>query len=149
MTASARNTGTGRPWPQVLGLAFGAIYLLVGIIGFFITGFDNFAGNEQHEMLLFFMINPLHNIVHILIGVLGLALSRRMARSMGGDLRVDHAVADGAATITGSFPPLGSRQYSLPRIMIGAWSCSANHSTTSFGNRRSNSSRSASLSVPI
>ena len=79
MAASASNTGAGRPWPQVLGLAFGAIYLLVGIIGFFVTGFDNFAGNEQHEMLLIFMINPLHNIVHILIGVVGLALSRTLA----------------------------------------------------------------------
>jgi hypothetical protein len=80
MAASARDTGTGRPWPQTLGLAFGAIYLLVGIVGFFITGFDNFASNEQeHEMLLFFAINPLHNIVHILIGVAGLALSRTLA----------------------------------------------------------------------
>jgi len=79
MAASARNTGAGRPWPQVLGLAFGAIYLLVGIVGFFITGFDHFADNGQHEMLLFFMINPLHNVVHILIGVVGLALSRTLA----------------------------------------------------------------------
>jgi C4-dicarboxylate-specific signal transduction histidine kinase len=30
---------------------------------------------------------------------LGLALSRRLARSMGGDLRVDRAVADGAAFV--------------------------------------------------
>ena len=79
MAASARDTGAGRPWPQTLGLAFGAIYLLVGIVGFFVTGFDNFAGNEQHEMLLFFMINPLHNVVHVLIGVVGLALSRTLA----------------------------------------------------------------------
>jgi hypothetical protein len=79
MDASARDTGAGRPWPQVLGLAFGAIYLLVGIVGFFITGFDHFADNGQHEMLLFFMINPLHNVVHILIGVVGLALSRTLA----------------------------------------------------------------------
>jgi hypothetical protein len=79
MAASARDTGVGRPWPQVLGLAFGAIYLLVGIVGFFITGFDHFADNGQHEMLLFFMINPLHNVVHILIGVVGLALSRTLA----------------------------------------------------------------------
>jgi hypothetical protein len=78
MAASARNTGAGRPWPQILGLAFGAIYLLVGILGFFVTGFDNFAGNEQHETLLGFMVNPLHNIVHILIGVAGLALSRTL-----------------------------------------------------------------------
>ena len=79
MAASARDTGAGRPWPQTLGLAFGAIYLLVGIVGFFVTGFDNFAGNRQDEMLLVFMINPLHNIVHILIGVAGLALSRTLA----------------------------------------------------------------------
>jgi hypothetical protein len=79
MAASARDTGVGRPWPQMLGLAFGAIYLLVGIVGFFITGFDHFADNEEHEMLLFFMINPLHNVVHLLIGVVGLALSRTLA----------------------------------------------------------------------
>jgi hypothetical protein len=79
MAASARETGAGRPWPQVLGLAFGAIYLLVGIVGFFITGFEDFAGEPQHDMLLFFMINPLHNVVHLLIGVLGLVLSRTLA----------------------------------------------------------------------
>ena len=79
MASSARDTGAGRPWPQTLGLAFGAIYLLVGIVGFFITGFDNFAGTAEHEMLLFFQINPLHNIVHILIGVVGLLLSRTLA----------------------------------------------------------------------
>ena len=78
MSAASHDT-RGRTLPEILGLAFGAIYLLVGIVGFFITGFDDFAGNEQHEMLLFFMINPLHNIVHILIGVAGLALSRTLA----------------------------------------------------------------------
>src|SRR5215212_12093131 len=82
MAASAGNTtGTGaRPWPQILALVFGAVYLLVGIIGFFVTGFDDFAGNEQHEMLLgLFMINPLHNIAHILVGVAGLLLGRTLA----------------------------------------------------------------------
>jgi hypothetical protein len=81
MAASADNTATGtRPWPQVLALVFGAVYLLVGIIGFFVTGFDNFAGNEQHEMLIgLFMINPLHNIAHILVGVVGLLLARTLA----------------------------------------------------------------------
>ena len=43
-------------------------------------GFDNFAGNAQHEMLIgLFMINPLHNIAHILVGVAGLALARTLA----------------------------------------------------------------------
>jgi hypothetical protein len=95
MAASARDTGAGRPWPQVLGLAFGAIYLLVGIVGFFVTGFDHFADNSQHEMLLFFMINPLHNVVHILIGVVGLVLSRTPAgaRTFGLLLAVGYGLA--------------------------------------------------------
>jgi hypothetical protein len=83
MAATADNTGGGRrsmTWPQTLALVFGAVYLVVGIIGFFWTGFDNFAGNSQHEMLIgLFMINPLHNIAHILVGVLGLALARTLA----------------------------------------------------------------------
>ena len=94
MSAASHDT-RGRTVPEILGLAFGAIYLLVGIVGFFITGFDDFAGNGQHEMLLFFMINPLHNIVHILIGVAGLALSRTLsgARTFGWLLAVGYGAA--------------------------------------------------------
>ena len=96
MTASAGNTSTGaRPWPQILALVFGAVYLLVGIVGFFVTGFDNFADNSQHEMLLFFMINPLHNVVHIVIGLAGLLLARTLtgARTYGWLLAVGYAAA--------------------------------------------------------
>src|SRR3954447_25609968 len=95
MAATADNTGTTRSWPQLLALVFGAVYLLVGIVGFFVTGFDDFAGNSQHEMLLFFMINPLHNIVHIVIGVAGLLLARTLtgARTYGWLLAVGYAAA--------------------------------------------------------
>ncbi|MCW2740462.1 MAG: hypothetical protein JWR45_884 [Blastococcus sp.] len=82
MAATAGNNaaGRGKTVPEILALAFGAIYLLVGIVGFFVTGFDNFAGNAQHEKLLgLFMINPLHNIAHILVGIAGLALARTLA----------------------------------------------------------------------
>jgi hypothetical protein len=93
-TSDATGTGT-RPWPQILALAFGAVYLLVGIVGFFVTGFDNFADNSQHEMLLWFMINPLHNIVHIVIGVAGLLLARTLAgaRTYGWLLFAGYAIA--------------------------------------------------------
>ena len=98
----------GMPWPQMLALAFGAVYLLIGIVGFFITGFDNFFGNEvapgvhhADENLLGFMINPAHNVVHILIGAVGLALSRTLAgaRTYGWLL----AVGYGAAFVYGLF----------------------------------------------
>ncbi len=97
MAASAGNTGArpAKAWPQTLALAFGVVYLLVGIVGFFVTGFDNFADNAQDEMLLIFMINPLHNIVHIVIGLAGIALSRTLsgARTYGWLLAVGYAAA--------------------------------------------------------
>jgi len=88
-------------WPQQLALAFGVIYTLIGIIGFFITGFGNFFGNangmpmEHDETLLGFMINPMHNVVHILIGVAGIALSRtlRGARTYGWLLAAGYGAA--------------------------------------------------------
>ena len=97
--AASVDTGGGRramAWPQTLALAFGAVYLIVGIIGFFWTGFDNFAGNSQHERLLgLFMINPLHNIAHILVGLAGLALARTLAgaRTYGWLLAVGYGAA--------------------------------------------------------
>ena len=102
MAATAGNTGTGaRTVRRLLALAFGAIYLLVGIVGFFVTGFDNFFGQHAHETLLFFEINRAHNIVHILIGVAGLVLARTLAgaRTYGWLL----AVGYGAAFIYGLF----------------------------------------------
>src|SRR5829696_4450419 len=100
MAATAGNNAAarGKTVPEILALAFGAIYLLVGIVGFFITGFDDFFGHTD-EKLIVFMINPAHNIVHILIGVAGLALGRTLAgaRTYGWLL----AVGYGAASIYG------------------------------------------------
>ena len=94
MSATSHNGTRGRTIPEILGLAFGAIYLLVGIVGFFITGFDDFAGHTD-ETLLIFQINPLHNIVHILIGLAGIALSRTLAgaRTYGWLLAVGYGAA--------------------------------------------------------
>ena len=62
---------------ELATLVFGAVFLLVGIVGFIITGFDDFFSHHTGEKLLWFEINPAHNIVHLAFGVLGLALARR------------------------------------------------------------------------
>ena len=97
MAASAGNTGTAgsKTVPEMLSLAFGAIYLLVGIVGFFVTGFDDFFAANTEERLLFFEINGMHNVVHILIGVAGLVLGRTLAgaRTYGWLLAVGYGAA--------------------------------------------------------
>jgi ABC-type transport system involved in multi-copper enzyme maturation permease subunit len=85
---------TTRHPSQLLALAIGVIYTLVGIAGFFVTGFDNFAA-ETDKTLLGFEVNPLHNIVHLAIGLAGLALWRRLdtARTYGWLLAAGYGLA--------------------------------------------------------
>ena len=92
---SAPHTADRKTWPELAALAFGAVYLLVGIVGFFITGFDDFFAHDTEKKLLFFEINGMHNVVHILIGVAGLVLGRTLAgaRTYGWLLAVGYAAA--------------------------------------------------------
>ena len=62
---------TTRHPSQLLALAIGVVYTLIGILGFLVTGFENFA-SETDKTLLGFEINPLHNLVHLAIGLAGL-----------------------------------------------------------------------------
>ncbi|OUS91856.1 hypothetical protein CA951_31685 [Rhodococcus sp. NCIMB 12038] len=68
---------------QLAALVVGAVFLLVGILGFIpgiTTDYDTltFAGHHSEAKLLgIFEVSILHNIVHLLFGVAGLVLSRR------------------------------------------------------------------------
>lgn len=74
---------TLNPAVRKAATAVGAVFLLVGILGF-IPGITTqysemaFAGHESDAMLLgLFQVSVLHNIVHLLFGVAGLAMARR------------------------------------------------------------------------
>ncbi|UOQ55870.1 DUF4383 domain-containing protein [Leucobacter allii] len=53
---------------RIVGVVFGAVYLLVGILGFAVTSGVGFVATEGGLLLGVFEVNPLHNIVHLLIG---------------------------------------------------------------------------------
>jgi hypothetical protein len=59
---------TGKSLNQLVGTVFGAVYVLVGILGFFVDS-DGFAATSGGKLLGIFEVNPLHNIAHIAIGV--------------------------------------------------------------------------------
>ncbi|MFI9814677.1 DUF4383 domain-containing protein [Saccharothrix variisporea] len=59
---------------QVLAGLLGLFFLVAGVAGFVRTGFGDFAG-DQHAMLFGFAVNPLHNVVHLAFGVLGLLMA--------------------------------------------------------------------------
>jgi hypothetical protein len=65
-----------------VAVAVSAVFLLVGVLGFIpgiTTNYDSmkFAGHESGaELLGVFQVSVLHNIVHLLLGVVGLLLAR-------------------------------------------------------------------------
>ena len=67
---------------QQIARLFGIVFLLIGILGFIpgiTSNFDDFgfAGSDSDaELLGLFQVSVLHNIVHLLFGVAGLAMSR-------------------------------------------------------------------------
>ncbi len=54
---------------RLVAVIFGAVYALVGLLGFTVTGAVEFAGPDGELLLGIFQVNPLHNIVHLLIGL--------------------------------------------------------------------------------
>ncbi|WP_457973608.1 DUF4383 domain-containing protein [Arthrobacter sp. D1-17] len=67
---------------QKASQAVGAVFLLVGILGFIpgiTSNYDSlaFAGHGSEALLLgIFQVSVLHNIVHLLFGAAGLAMAR-------------------------------------------------------------------------
>src|SRR4051794_20167293 len=53
---------------QLVGYGLGAVYALVGLIGFTVSGGHAFAGPHGGHLLGIFAVNGLHNVIHLLVG---------------------------------------------------------------------------------
>ncbi len=80
-TGTPARSATRSP-VQLAAAAVGAVFLLVGLLGFvpgITTNYDALTlyGHESGALLLgVFAVSVLHNIVHLLFGVAGLAMAR-------------------------------------------------------------------------
>jgi hypothetical protein len=73
----------------------------VGAAGLSVTGLDDFAHHASGDEVLGFEVNPLHNVVHLVFGVLGLIAWVRLNTSLF--YGVFLAVGYGAASVFGLF----------------------------------------------
>lgn len=48
-------------------------FLLLGVIGFFRTGLDHFSNVTGHSLLMF-TVNPQTNLIHVIAGMVGMAM---------------------------------------------------------------------------
>jgi hypothetical protein len=80
---ASTTPAVGRGLNKVVAPVFGAVYLLVGLLGFTVSGGHPAAGHMGGLLLGIFMVNTLHNVVHLLIGaallIAGLRGSERTA----------------------------------------------------------------------
>lgn len=65
---------------QMVALVFGVIYLAAGILGF-LPVLGGSATQTSSALLGIFQVNLLHNLVHIIIGIAGLAAASSIANS--------------------------------------------------------------------
>jgi hypothetical protein len=76
------TTASSRSLVRTAALAVAAVFVLVGVLGFIpgiTSNYDamSFAGHDSDAKLLgIFQVSVLHNIVHLLFGLAGLALAR-------------------------------------------------------------------------
>jgi hypothetical protein len=80
--AESATAAGNRSMVEVAALTVGAVFLLVGVLGFvpgIVQDFDRmeFAGHESGAKLLgIFQVSILHNVVHLLFGVAGVLAAR-------------------------------------------------------------------------
>ena len=67
---------------QTLVPLIGAFYVLIGIVGFGVTGFSNFVQNTD-DKLLGFAVNPFPNLVHLAIGVFLILMASNKSKAVG------------------------------------------------------------------
>lgn len=62
---------------SIVAFGFGAIFALVGVAGFTVSGGHTAAGHEGGDLLGVFQVNVLHNVVHLAVGavMLGAAVA--------------------------------------------------------------------------
>jgi Domain of unknown function (DUF4383) len=110
---------------RTFALIFGIVFLAVGILGFvpgvvqpLHPGHPDVAGNAG-QLLGLFPVNELHNAVHILFGVWGLAASR----SLGGSVNYARGVAIiyAVLTVAGLVPNLDTMFGLVPLYGNDVW----------------------------
>ncbi len=72
---------------RLIGVVFGAVYILVGLLGFTVTSGFGFFSTSGGLLLGIFEVNAFHNVAHLLIGaalIIGGMVSTRAAKAVNG-----------------------------------------------------------------
>jgi hypothetical protein len=106
-----------------VALVFGIVFLLIGILGLVAPGGREMGADPAPHILLgIFPVNLLHNIVHLVFGIWGIAASRSFAGAksyaqIGGVIYLVLAVLGFIAPTTFVFIPIGGNDIWLHAVL--------------------------------
>ena len=107
MTSSQTTPRTGlSAWTPAQKFAgvFGAVYLVVAVAGFALTGFTGFGAGHEHTLVVF-AVNPLHNYIHLALAIGWLAAAPRHSTARVANVAI--GVVLGLVTVLGFFGGMG------------------------------------------
>jgi uncharacterized membrane protein len=73
-------------WQQLTALVLGAFYFLLGLVGFFVlrdTSPVSLAGHDTGDVLLGVELNAITNVLHLVMGIVGMACATTLGRARG------------------------------------------------------------------
>ena len=108
MTLDQHPAPPHRRWTpaQLFALVFGVVYLAVAVGGFAVNGgLHDFAGMHMGEKLLVFAVNPLHDVIHLVLALGWLAAVPRHRTARLADLVI--GVVLGLVTVLGFVGGMG------------------------------------------
>ena len=106
-----------------VALVFGIVFLVIGILGLMQAGGREMGADPApHVLLGLFPVNLLHNIVHLVFGIWGIAASRSFAGAksyaqIGGMIYIVLAVLGFVAPTTFGFIPIGGHAIWLHAVL--------------------------------
>jgi Domain of unknown function (DUF4383) len=72
-TQTGAGIAAGRRINSLVAGAFGAVFVIVGLLGFSVSGGHSAAGHTGGQLLGLFQVNVLHNLVHLAVGAVMIA----------------------------------------------------------------------------
>jgi hypothetical protein len=106
-----------------VALVFGIVFLLIGILGLMQAGGREMGADPApHVLLGLFPVNLLHNLVHLVFGIWGIAASRSFAGAksfaqIAGVIYIVLAVLGFIAPTTFGFIPIGGNNIWLHAVL--------------------------------
>ena len=105
-----------------IAMVFGIVFLLVGIVGLISPGGMSMSADPAGAILGMFPVNLLHNVVHMLVGVWGLAASRsfngaKMFFQVGGVVYIVLAICGFFIPTTFGLIPIGGNDIYLHAVL--------------------------------